>query len=229
MMLPPSLQARLKPLADRIDALSLRERAMVFVGVMAAIFIIAMNLVLTPLRAEHTRLQASLHNKDQEVQALNREIHIMLGNSATDIDAPQREKIAALEQELARLDQQLEQITGGTVSPQQMAKLLEQILLRNRMLELVKIESLPASPAVQEESQPAGTPSKVAGATIYKHGVRVELRGRYFDVVEYLKAIETLPWKVFWGQVSLETDKYPISKMTLVVYTLSRHPGWVGI
>lgn len=226
MMLPAALQARLKPLADRIDALSLRERALIFIGVMGAIFIIAMNVVLTPLRVEHNRLETSLRGKDQQIQTLNREIQTMLGNSAADIDAPQREKIAALEQELVRLDQQLEQITGGTVSPQQMTKLLEQMLLRNRMLELVKIENLPATAAVQEEAQPVGTPSK---ATIYKHGVRVELRGRYFDVVEYLKAIETLPWKVFWGQVSLETDKYPISKMTLVVYTLSRHPGWVGI
>lgn len=228
-MLSPSLQARLKPLADRIDSLSLRERALVFIGAMAAIFIIATNVMFTPLRADHNRLELSVRGKDQQIQVLNREIQAMVGNSASDIDDPQRQKIAALEQELLRLDQQLEQITGGTVNPQQMAKLLEQILLRNRMLELVKIESLPPTPAVQDEAQPAGTPVKAAGPTIYKHGVRVELRGRYFDVVEYLKAIETLPWKVFWGQVSLETDKYPISKMTLVVYTLSRHSGWVGI
>jgi MSHA biogenesis protein MshJ len=59
--------------------------------------------------------------------------------------------------------------------------------------------------------------------------MRVELKGRYFDIVEYLKALEGLPWKVFWGEVSLESDKYPISKVSLVIYTLSRYPGWIGV
>lgn len=227
-MTAASLQARLKPVFDRIDALSLRERGLIFVGVMAVIYIAAMSLLLTPLRAEHNRLEAALRAKSEQAQAANRQIQILLGSSEAEIDAPQRQRIAALGRELAGLDEQLETITGGTVSPQQMAKLLEQMLARNGVVQLVKIESLPPTLAVQEVASPRAVANS-PGPAIYKHGVRIELRGRYFDIVEYLTAIERLPWKMFWGQVSLESDKYPFSKVTLVVYTLSRHAGSVGI
>lgn len=229
MTLPPALQAGVKALSDRIDAFSLRERALIFVGVMAAVYIVAMNLVLTPLRTEHTKLESAVRAKNEQLQSINKEIEIMAGAASTDVDAPQRERIAGLERELAVLDQQLETITGGTVSPRQMAKLLEQMLSRNGAVELVRIESLPAMPAVPDEARTTGSPVTAAGATIYKHGVRLELRGRYFDIVDYLKAVEKLPWKIFWGRVSLESDKHPVSRVTLVVYTLSRNPAWVGI
>ena len=68
-----------------------------------------------------------------------------------------------------------------------------------------------------------------AGVKIYRHGMRVEFKGRYFDIVKYLQSLEGLPWKVFWGEVSLETDEYPVSKVSLVIYTLSRYPGWIGV
>jgi len=106
-----------------------------------------------------------------------------------------------------------------------MAKLLEQILARSHGLQLVKIESLPRALAVEET---ASTNVKTLGAIVYKHGVRIEVTGRYFDIINYLKALEALPWKVYWGQVALETEQYPTSKLTLVIYTLSRHTGWIG-
>ncbi len=229
MTLPPALQAQLKALSDRIDAFSLRERGLIFVGVMAAIFYVALSLVLTPLRTEHSKLESAARAKNERVQSINKEIQLIATAAIADIDAPQRDKIASLEKELTVLDQQLEQITGGTVGPRQMAKLLEQMLARNGALELVRIENLPSAPAVPEEASTGNAPVAAGGATIYKHGVRLELRGRYFDIVEYLKAVEKLPWKVFWGRVSLESDKYPVSTVTLVVYTLSRYPAWVGI
>nr|NIO43188.1 hypothetical protein [Burkholderiales bacterium] len=53
--------------------------------------------------------------------------------------------------------------------------------------------------------------------------------GRYLDIVDYLKTLEALPWKMFWGEAKLETEKYPRSRFTLVVYTLSLREGWIGV
>lgn len=221
-----SFKQNLKSLFDRMDALSLRERGMIFIGVMAVIGVSAMNLLLTPLRAEQNRVEAALKSKNEQVQQVHLQLESLVGGVEKGADAQRRDKIVGLEKELAALDLQLEQMTGGgLVSPQQMAKLLEQMLARSRGLELVKIENLPRALAVEDA---ANTNPKTLGAVVYKHGVRIELRGRYFDLVNYLKVLETLPWRVYWGQVALETEQYPMSKLTLVVYTLSRHAGWIG-
>jgi MSHA biogenesis protein MshJ len=220
------LSASLKSLYERVDALSLRERGMIFIGVMAVICIMALNLLLTPLRSENSRVEAALKAKNEQAQAVHLQLQALIGSSEKNQDTQRRDNVAVLEKELATLDQQLDQMTGGgLVSPQQMAKLLEQMLASSRGLELIKIESLPRALAVDE---PAPGNAKVSGAIVYKHGVRIEVRGRYFDIINYLKALEALPWKVYWGQVALETEQYPTSKLTLVIYTLSRHTGWIG-
>ena len=113
-----------------------------------------------------------------------------------------------------------------------MAKLVEQILKKNRKLKLVKVENLAPLPlGVEPDEEEAENKEELATAeqAVYQHGMRIQLEGRYVDFVQYLEALEALPWKVFWGQAALETDDYPISTFTLVLYTLSLREGWIGV
>jgi MSHA biogenesis protein MshJ len=218
------LKTQFKPLMDRIDAMSLRERAMVFLVVMGVMVFAAMQFLFFPLRAEHDGIRKQLDAKNQQVETMNQQVQVLLGASGE--DSPEKQVLASLEQQLKQLDDDLNKMTNGMVSPQQMAKLLEQVLARHQGIELVKIETLPKALAFGD-TVAAGT-DKPAGAVVYRHGVRLQVKGRYFDVVNYLKALEALPWKVYWGEVALESDKYPVSRVTLVIYTLSRNPGWIG-
>jgi MSHA biogenesis protein MshJ len=221
-----TLRVRMRNLADRIDALSLRERGLIFLGVMGVLYFIAVQLVFAPLRAEHKQTEATLRAKHQETQALNTQLQSMLGMTGANADAAQRARIQTLQQELQALDRKLEQKIGGMVSPQQMAKLLEQVLTRSRGVKLVKMENLTKSLAME---QTVSANTSALGAVVYKHGVRIQVRGQYFELVEYLRTLESLPWKVSWGEVSLESETHPISTLTLEIYTWSRHGGWIGV
>lgn len=221
-------KARLKVLADRIDALSLRERGLVFFAVVVVLYLIAYNVVFGPLRVEQARLEKDLHTKRQQVLVLDQKVSGMLSQAGKDVNAENREKLVTLKAQVQALDAEMDQMTAGVVTPKEMAKLVEQMLVRNKHLQLVKLEALPPQPISGESKSDPGD-SATPGVTIYRHGMRVEFKGRYFDIVNYLKSLESLPWKVFWGEVSLKTDKYPVSKVTLVIYTLSRHPGWIGV
>lgn len=222
------LRIRLRILAERVDALSLRERALTFIAVMVVLYLAAMNVVFGPLRAEQARLDVDVKSKREQTRAADRQVEALVGGGAKDANAENRARVDALRRQLAELDARTEAMTAGVVSPREMARLVEQMLTRNRGLELVKLENLPALP-VGEESASKATPAGPTDVVVYRHGMRVELRGRYFEIVEYLKALEALPWKVFWGEVSLSTETYPVSKVSLVIYTLSRHPGWIGV
>lgn len=221
------LRVRLRVLAERVDALSLRERALTFIAVMVVLYLVAVNVVFGPLRAEQARLEAEIKASREQIRAADYQVETLAGGGAKDVNAENRARVEALRRQLAELDAQTDEMTAGVVSPREMAKLVEQMLTRNRGLELVKLENLPALPVGQEVAG-AATPGP-DDVVVYRHGMRVEFRGRYFEIVEYLKALETLPWKVYWGEVSLSTEKYPVSKVSLVIYTLSRHPGWIGV
>lgn len=215
------LQPRLKAWADHIDALSLRERGLVFAAVMAVLYAIAVNLVFGPLRAEQATIEKELAAKRNQVQTIENQIQTLV---ATQGASPQS-RVQALRERLATLDAHVDQATVGLVPPREMARLVEQMLRRNKGLELVRLESLaPVALGDVAGGAPAVTP-----AAVYKHGMRIELKGRYFDIVEYLKTLEGLPWKVYWGEIALETDVYPVSKVRLVIYTLSRNPSWIGV
>ena len=222
-----AMRQRVQVLADRIDAMSVRERGLIFFAVMVVLYLIANNVVFGPLRAEQAGLEQEINVKREQARNFENQTGALVTGEGHDVNGQNRAKLAALTQQLEELDMRVGRMTDGVVTPQEMAKLIEQVLARSKNLELVKLEALAPMP-VEEEPGRAGA-TKSADATMYRHGTRVVLKGRYFDIVEYLKALESLPWKVFWGEVSLEADKYPVSQVTLVVYTLSRYSGWIGV
>ncbi|MHB8698357.1 MAG: hypothetical protein ACYC9J_10095 [Sulfuricaulis sp.] len=218
------LKARFRALTDRIDAMSLRERGLVFITILVIAYFIAVNLLFRPVIAEKDQLQKQVDQARDETRQMNAQIQSMLGNGANDPQAAKRQKIAALQENLHQLDASLEKVTAGLVPPKEMTRLVQQMLLQDRGLQVVKVESLAATPLVEGKDE-----TNAGGAMVYKHGMRIELKGNYLDILRYLKSLEAMPWKVFWGQVTLKTDKYPDSHIDLLIYTLSTQKGWIGL
>ncbi len=218
-MIQDDLKNQLQGFANRIDAMSLRERALIFITLLVALYFLAVNVLFGPLNAEKERLQRQVDQKRQETQALELQVQALAG-TGEDPGSAKRNKLEALRENLKIMDADLGRVTSGLVSPQEMARLMEQMLLKNRGLQVIRVESIPASP-LQEG---AG-----GSAQVYKHGMHVEVKGGYLDALRYLRSLEALPWKVFWGKVTLRTEKYPDSRVSLVIYTLSTNEAWIGL
>lgn len=60
---------------------------------------------------------------------------------------------------------------------------------------------------------------------VFKHAVVVQLEGSYFDVIDYLTALESLSWKFYWSELDYRVVAYPKAIVTLEVYTLSTEKG----
>jgi MSHA biogenesis protein MshJ len=226
------IKQRLKPLLDRIDALALRERGLLFVGLLAILYVVAANLVFVPMNVEKTRLEAQLKGKHNEIQALESQITALATGDTPGAGSEKKDKLTALQERLRVLDETLGKVTSGLVSPKEMTRLVEQVLLKSKRLEIVKLESLPPAPLVGDGkggNPPAASEPAAAAGMVYKHGMRIELKGSYLDILGYLHALEALPWKVFWGQATLQTEKYPVSHITLLIYTLSTREGWIAL
>lgn len=231
----PKLRQSFKQFLERIDALSLRERAFLFVGVLAVIYLIVANVVFPTLFGDLTRLQKELNAKRDQTRAVQTQIEKIASERGRDPNEISRKRLAELRQELHEREGALAGVVRGVVSPRDMARMVEQMLQRNRALTVVSVENLPPTPLLADGGEarpsagatPAAAPASASG--MYKHGLRIQLSGQYPDILRYLGALETLPWKVFWGEVQLQTEKYPVSRVTLVIYTLSLDEAWIGV
>jgi MSHA biogenesis protein MshJ len=224
------LRLALRQVSERVDALSMRERAMVFVAVLVALLFTANAFLFAPVRAQQRLLEHSIADKRTQAQALEKQMQLMLDSMTRDPDAENRARLEALRAQISQMDEELGRLVAGFVSPREMAKFVEEALRKSRGLEFVKVENIPPRSLAEE----GGTSAADAGKTpppdvgVYQHGLRIEMKGSYPEIVAYLRALEALPWKVFWGEVSLETETYPVSRVTVVIYTLSRSRGWIG-
>ncbi len=220
------LRALFKKYTDRINALALRERGIIFVAILVVVYGIAANFLFPPMNVEQARLKKQLTDKRAQIQAIEGQIQVALAKSAVDPDAGNRAKRAQLEAQLKALDESLATVTARLVPPKEMTRMVEQVLLKNRRLEVVHLKSLPPEPLQQLASAATGGGG---GLTAYRQGMHIELRGNYLDILAYLRELEALPWKMFWGQVSLKVEQYPVSHVTLRIYTLSTQPGWITL
>ena len=64
---------------------------------------------------------------------------------------------------------------------------------------------------------------------IYKHGVKITVRGSYANLLRYLSALEKLPTQMFWGVAKMDVIKHPKVELSLTLYTLSLDKTWLQI
>lgn len=223
-------QQQIKQLAVRIDAMSLRERAIIFLVILAGLFMLANNVVFSSLRQEQQRLNRDVQAKLKELHAMSTQTQETLAQLALDPEALARARIAQLKQTLSTQEASVANVVRGLVTPRDMPRLVQQILARNRGLQVVRVENLPAEP-LYSDNQTSGTIPKDPNATaqVYKHGMRIELRGQYLDMVRYLRALEAMPAKVFWSKVHYAAETYPNSRLTLDIYTIGLNKVWLEV
>ena len=118
------------------------------------------------------------------------------------------------------------------------------MLNQNGRLQLVDLQTFPASPLVEKVVvKPGVTGTKPASAVsaiptsavaapdnpLFKHGVKITVRGSYLDLLQYLSELEQLPTQMFWGEAEMKVEKHPEAVLTLTVYTLSLDKTWLKI
>jgi MSHA biogenesis protein MshJ len=54
------------------------------------------------------------------------------------------------------------------------------------------------------------------------------IEGRYLDILDYLRALEALPWRFNWQSLQLDSSRYPLSRARIELSTLSLDPTWMG-
>lgn len=210
----------------KLNAMSLRERVIIFAAVLGIIIYVWYALMLQPLSKQKALLQAQISEKHSQIDGVEKLIKQVQQGKKVSPRAEKRARIASLKFEIDKLNDRLKHTTGGMIDPTQMTKVLQGILSHISNLSLVSVESLGTKPLIDSgDNKVENSPI----AQVYMHGVRIKFKGGYLDMLNYLKALERQPWRLFWGDIDYDVKDYPEAYGTLDVYTLSLNEGWIGV
>lgn len=225
------MKDRVIRLTARIDALTLRERVLLFAAVAAGIVFLAYFLGLKPMFAQQEALRRQIVQQQNQIEGIGTEVRVTVEASQVDPDAPVRAQLATARARTDELAGSLRTMQNGLVPPERMAPLVDAILRANGRLQLVSLRTLAAEPiagaGTGAEAGTAGT--NAAAPLLYRHGVEVTVRGNYLDMIGTMAALESMPTRLFWGQAQLEAETWPASRLTLNLYTLSLDPKWMRL
>lgn len=155
-------------LAARIDAMSLRERVMVFGASAALLLFLLYSLFLNPLFVRQQRLSASLAEQQTTIAGIDAEILQKISSHAIDPDAAERAELAKARQEVTRLGHTLRSTQAGLVAPERIVFLLERLLRQHARLKVESLKTLQTIPLGDDSvvaAPPAAAPSLTSATT----------------------------------------------------------------
>jgi len=214
----------------KFNARSLRERALMAAVAIAAVVLIFDTLALAPLGTQHKQLSSQLAQVRSKIKA--GEQVLAGGRGQADPDAVKRRYRDELRKQIAEIDGKLQGLQKQLVPPDQVTRLLEGVLSRERGLALVSLRKLPVqqfetAAASANSGTKSASPTAQSQRSIYQHSFEIEIEGSYAELHGYLSRLEKLPWQLFWGKAVLNADSHPRLRLSLTVHTLSLNKAWL--
>lgn len=217
-----------KVLVAKYEALTLRERAILVLAIVLVMVLSWDTMLMEPLRLERIALESEL------AAASN----FGLSTQNADVSDPRQISITQageLQKQLQALDAQLASTTSGFVSSQRMIEVLHDVLDRQGRLGLVSIRNMPVSSLIAPIERDPGDAAAASGLPPaparppYVHSIEMVIDGQYSDILDYLAALEALPWKFRWTSLDLSTAGYPRNRVRIELSTLSLDSTWLGV
>ena len=127
------IRRRFEALQSRIDALSLRERAIIFIALSAFIYLVWNTLLINPLERDNKSMQSQLQRIRDDIAALDDQIAAVMNQQSIDPNKTERDQLIKLDRQLQQANDNISKMITGLIAPEEMAKILEQVLHRQHI------------------------------------------------------------------------------------------------
>jgi MSHA biogenesis protein MshJ len=224
----------MKAVADmlqKVDALTLRERVILFVLLLAGIWALMDAVLLGPQdRARQAAQQKLTQARSQLADAAQTLTQFA---NQPDPDAAARQRLDSARQSLNAGLQSATRLQARLVAPKDMVRVLEGMLAEQPGLAVSNLTTLAPEavglPAAAKYPTAGAPPTKPAEAALYKHGVKLTLVGNYAALTQYMEKLERLPVGFYWARAELDASGHPAISLTLTLYTLSLEKTWLTV
>ena len=221
----------MKSLMQRWNSLQPREQWLALLVLTSLILMLWSSLGHDPLQRELQRLQQEQQQAQQREQQVRQALATLQARSANQPAVALRKALEQARGERDSLRRQLQRDTARLVSPQQMQRVLRELLPERSSLHLLGLES---STRRIEAPLLATATDALQGAQVavlYRHGLRLTLEGSYFELRDYLQAVETAAGQLLWEGLDYQVGETGSerARIELEIFTLSSEEGWIGV
>lgn len=213
------MQTNMEKFSQRFASLTLREQRMVVGTLLLIVWGAWDNFFQQPQLQAQRQLDAEIKQMEQLLSNQQAAANQLEQTGSHDPNSENKESLKTLQQSLNNLKQQLNAGEKRFVPSQLMATALRDMLKQHGNLQLLKLETLPPT-AFGDDSQQTW---------VYRHSMNLTVRGDYFSTLNYLKALENLPWRIHWDSIDYNVKDYPQAETRIQVYTLSFEQDWLGV
>jgi MSHA biogenesis protein MshJ len=204
--------------AERINHLSLRERAFLFLSVLAICVVLGERVWIAPAQQAHQQVLERYQKQTAELRRLRDEVKRL--GQPVDTAKASRDQLAILQDRLGVVNDSIQGSLPTANGGVPLAQTLVHLLRRHDGLNLVRTASLaPEAPAAVNAK--AGASAKPLALT--RVGVELTVAGAYPDLTRYVQTLEqALPY-VRWGPMTLKSEKQA-PELTLQLFLLGVAP-----
>ncbi len=223
---------------DAFNARPLRERVVIALMALALVYVVWDLLVYRSLSAREQALQTRYDVASRTLSQLTLEEKVLAQALASNPNTRKQREIVELEKRLAELDRVLAELAVGLIPAQRLPDVLRDVVHQRRALTLLGMQAHAPKhleleqPSAQAQGDPELAPEVIPAdrtqrVGIFKHEVHFAVSGRYFDLLEYLAALERSGWSFYWSSLEYDVTRYPEAEVHLNAYTLSTERGFI--
>lgn len=223
--------------------LSLREHIMMAVGIAVIAYLLVDQIYLTSHQQNLQSLQAKVDLNQRTLLNLQNALREIDSGTATDPAEKLAIELEALKRRSSSIDSVLGNVQGTT--PQIGTLIRNLIANQHQKIKLQSLKTIASKPLLS--TNPGGNPAGAAAllqqqlqqqsqqrplamakspgqSEVYRHGVELEISGGYFDLLAYLKSLESSSRGLFWSDMKLTVANYPEATLKVTIYILSNQP-----
>lgn len=225
------MRERWQQYCEKFLTLTGREKSMIVIAGFVVVTFLPFTLFIDGTIVsinKHNQQITKLEQNNRNTKSLISDMELKL---AQDPNLTVNREIAAYEQKIAEVDEQLLTLTSELIDPVSMRTALTSLLNMHRGVSLLSFQVKPAQPMVIDQTieKEGESVSSAVNSGLYKHEITIKLKGRYFVLRDYLTQLESLKWKFFWQSFDYQLIEYPNGELDVTLYSLSTQKEFLGV
>ena len=230
---------QIKQMLNRLEALSLRERAMVLLGAPLVLVVASEFLVFGPIGKEAAEAQKQADRQQNELKALS----AVLATQPAVAPLPGADQLLSQRNELQGQIDAARAITASVNQTVDWGTVVRATVSGTPGLTLTQLKTMPAElvfapsmvkPATAASARPgkpaSGAEAKAlanaagpgaAGEAIYRHRAELTVKGNFGTLLGYLQTLQRVPGDLRWERLQISVAAYPQASVQLTLHTLS--------
>ncbi len=203
------------------EARSFRERIVIAAAAAVGTLLVFEALSWAPARERLKAAELQIASLESQQSALQDELDRLDQQEALDPDAAVRRQLDTYDRQVSTLDEKLKGQAIQLIAPEHARAVLQALIASVHGLRMTGLQTEPPRQLVDT----AGLDLPV----LYRHGLVIDLQGDYMALLEYVQALEQLPWRLYWYSLEIDADKPGLRHFRLQLYTVSLRKEWIRV